>query len=51
LIDVNHKKFAFPLKKEHEEMRGRGEGEIRLPKQDTGEDIAQGHSVKINAQS
>jgi len=31
--------LALPLKRGHEEMGGRGEGEIKLSKQDTAEDI------------
>jgi len=35
------KKLALPLKREHEEMGRRGEGEIKFSKQDTAEDTEQ----------
>jgi hypothetical protein len=38
------KKLALPLKREHEEMGGCGEGEIKFSKQDTAEDKE--HSTK-----
>jgi hypothetical protein len=36
--------LALPLKRGHEEMGGRGEGEIKFSKQDTAEDKE--HSAK-----
>jgi len=49
-------KLALPLKREHEEMGGCGEGEIKFSKQDTAEDkehSAKGikNNLKIEAQS
>jgi len=36
------KKLTLPLKREHEEMGRRGEGEIKFSKQDTAEDKEHG---------
>ena len=49
------KKLALPLKREHEEMGGRGEGEIKFSKQHTAEDKEQSakgikNNLKIEAQ-
>ena len=38
ILGLSIKKLALPLKREHEEMGGRGEGEIKFSKQHTDED-------------